>query len=196
VASAYIRIGHTSGARSLDQITRIWQKLRAEESIVRHFEEVDLQRELNPKQAKQLVVFGWVFVVVGTLAVLFAIGWGVRSFRLQAGANRTTGTVVELREVEESPALGSDNSTGSTWYPVVEYEVDAIKYRIEGVGSNPSWLPHVGEKVEVLYRANQPANGHLNTFLDRWAVPLFFPGVGSIFAALGIFMIRSQRRRA
>lgn len=117
-------------------------------------------RELNPKQAKS---GAWFFIVVGTIAVLFAIGWGVRSFRLQAGANRTTGTVVELREKRDS-----DNEI--TWYPVVEYEVDGKKYRIEGVGSIPTWLPRVRDNVEVLYKADQPADGHLNTFLDRWAI--------------------------
>ena len=132
---------------------------------------------------------GRLFIVIGTIAVLFAIGWGVRSFRLQAGANRTTGTVVELREEE-------DQDRETTWYPVVEYEVDTMKYRIEGVGSIPNWLPRVGEKVEVLYRAEQPEYGHLNTFLDSWAIPLMFGGVGSIFTALGIFMVRSQTRRA
>ncbi len=136
------------------------------------------------------VAGAWFFIVVGTIAVLFAIGWGVRSFRFQAGANRTTGTVVELREKRDS-----DNEI--IWYPVVEYEVDGKKYRIEGgVGSIPSWLPRVGDKVEVLYKADQPADGHLNTFLDRWAIPLLAGRVGSIFAALGIFMVRSQRRRA
>ncbi len=141
---------------------------------------------LNRKQA---IAMACCFIVVGTIAVLFAIGWGVRSFRLQAGANRTTGTVVELREERNS-----DRET--TWYPVVEYEVDGKKYRIDGVGSIPSWLPRVGDKVEVLYKADQPADGHLNTFLDSWVIPLFVGGVGSIFAALGIFMVRSQRRRA
>lgn len=86
-------------------------------------------RELNPKQAKSM---GRLFIVVGILAVMFAIGWGVRSFRFQAFANRTTGTVVELREEE-------DQDRETTWYPVVEYEVDTIKYRIEG-GRLDSWL--------------------------------------------------------
>lgn len=143
-------------------------------------------RKLNPKRA---VAGAWFFIVVGTIAVLFATGWGIHSFRFQAGANRTTGTVVELREKR-------DSDQEITWYPVVEYEVDGKKYRIEGVGSIPTWLPRVRDKVEVLYKAEQPADGHLNTFLDRWAIPLLAGGVGSVFAALGIFMVRSQRRRA
>ena len=157
-------------------------------------ERVGASRDRTPA-ANQAAGGAWFFVVVGTLAALFGFGWGVRSLCLLTGAKRTTGTVVQLRE--ETTSRVGESGTETTWHPVVEYEVDGVKYRTEGdVGSTPTWLPRVGENVEVLYPADQPASGRLNTFLDNWAMPLVFGGVGSFFAALGIFMVRSQRRRA
>ncbi len=145
------------------------------------------------RDGNQAVVAAWGFLVIGTLFALFGFGWGVRSFCLLTGAKRTTGTVVQLRE--ETTSRVGESGTETTWHPVVEYEVDGVKYRTEGdVGSTPTWLPRVGENVEVLYPADQPASGRLNTFLDNWAIPLVFGGVGSVFAALGIFMVHSDRR--
>ena len=145
------------------------------------------------RDGNQAVVAAWGWLVIGTLFALFGFGWGVWSFCVLAGAKRTTGTVVQLREKTTSRV--GESGTETTWYPVVEYEVDGVKYRTEGdVGSTPIWLPRVGENVEVLYPADQPASGRLNTFLDNWAIPLTFDGVGSALAALGVFMVRSDRR--
>ncbi len=144
--------------------------------------------KLTPKQA---IVMGVFTALIGTPVALFGIWWGVQSFALLVGAERTAGTVVAVN-------VRSQAGSGTTRVlPVVEYEVDGREYAVEGrVGVSILGRKRKGDRVQVFYRSDQPADGQLNTFSDRWACPLFFGGLGGLFAAIGVYMVRYQVRRA
>lgn len=162
------------------------------------------ERELNPRQ---VAAFGWICIVLGSLAVICGVVWGIRSLALLVGGEQTAGTVVEVREelpsestIRQRMSEGESRHEASKpeFVPVVEYEVDGEKYRIEHavVSRNRSLVSEVGQTVEVLYKADRPAEGGVNSFFALWGGPLLFAAVGSIFAALGIFNLRRRRQRA
>jgi len=83
-------------------------------------------------------------------------------------------TIVVLEEQR-----GSDGH--SSYRPVVEYEVDGKSYRCTGkvwVGTN---LNKVGDKIAVLYQIDRPEIGYVDSFSQRWAIPLVFCILGGFF---------------
>ena len=144
--------------------------------------------KFNPKEA---IVVGFFTTVIGTPVALFGIWWGAQSFLLLLGAGRTTGTVVSV-------TVQSQGGGGTTRVvPVVEYHVGGKQYTAAGtVGISSLGRKRKGDKVTVYFWNDRPDAGYLNTFSDRWACPLFFGGLGSLFAAIGIHLVRYGRRRA
>jgi hypothetical protein len=74
-------------------------------------------------------------------------------------------------------------------YPEVAYSVNGREYTTEGGSSGG---PGVGEAVEVLYPANDPGNGTLNTFSNLWLGPLVPGGIGA--AALSLWFVAGAQR--
>ena len=64
-------------------------------------------------------------------------------------------------------------------YPMVDFTSADGKRREfqDSTGSNPPSYD-VGDRVEVLYRADDPGNARINGFLSLWLLPLIFSGVG------------------
>ncbi len=118
----------------------------------------------------------WCSLLMGAVSLLIGLGFGVRSVGLWFGTVRTTGTIVG-QERQPGPEGG--------YIPVVAYEVDGSSYRCKGaVGSNPASFT-IGQSIAVRYRAAQPSLGYVDTFFDRWLIPLAFGGVGLFFAGFG-----------
>jgi hypothetical protein len=123
-------------------------------------------------------LFGLGFAALGTILLVVGLGMGVQSARFAAGAHRAKGTVIKL-------VSGDDNSTA----PLVRYQVGTKSYESQGslFTSPPAYS--VGQEVTVLYRPDQPDAGRIDTFVDRWLLPLALGGVGSIFAVIGCAML-------
>ncbi|MFJ8949087.1 DUF3592 domain-containing protein [Streptomyces sp. NPDC102340] len=136
--------------------------------------------------------FGAIFLVVGLI-----LAWS--SVSLLREADRTTGRVVALkwRDADIGTSRKSRNRDEPSAYPVVEFAAaDGTPYTFRSsTGSNPPSYEE-GERVEVLYRADDPEDAQINGFLSLWLLPLIFGGIGLIAAAVatGIAVFGRQRR--
>ena len=106
--------------------------------------------------------FPRLFGIMSAIFALVGIGIGCYSIAFGIGANEVRGTVTQL----------DDDS------PVVEYEVNGQPFSLQSSISSSPPAYFVGEKVNVLYRPNNPASAQINSFTDRWLFPLVFTVAG------------------
>jgi hypothetical protein len=104
-------------------------------------------------------------------------------------AIRITGTVVDLQP--ESP--GSKSKA-----PVVEYEYNGerLRYNSTFYSSPPSY--YIGEEVIMLINPENSEQVIIDSFSERYALPLIFGIVGSIFLfiTIGLTTIRRKMKKS
>ncbi|MGD6747419.1 DUF3592 domain-containing protein [Streptomyces sp. BH106] len=137
--------------------------------------------------------FGGIFLVVGLI-----LAWS--SVSLLREADRTTGRVVavEWRDSHIGVTRKTRERDKPSAYPVVEFTTaDGTPHTFRSsTGSNPPSYEE-GERVEVLYRADDPEDAQINGFLSLWLLPLIFGGIGLIAAAVATgIAVFGRRRRA
>ena len=129
--------------------------------------------------SKVIVWIGAIFTPIGL--VFAGIGaWAYLEDRSLAESGlRAQGTVIEM--------VGSrDSDNGYTYRPLVEFfDANGERHTFTSrVGTNPP--DHsTGETVEVIYAPGSPQNAMLDSFSDRFLLPLIFGGLGTVFAAIG-----------
>jgi len=102
-------------------------------------------------------------------AILIGVYFAVCSIIEGQATERTEGTVISLQK----------QSDGRSSRPVVEYEVNGKSYQCTGkVGTN---FDKVGDKIAVLYKIDQPEIGYVDSFAQRWGIPLVFCLFGGFF---------------
>ncbi len=99
------------------------------------------------------------------------------------GTARTEGTIV-----------GEERQWGarSGYLPVVAYEANGKTYQCKGIVGSDSSRIRRGQRVGVLYATNQPSSGYVDTFFDRWLIPLAFGGVGFVFVGIGYLVVMPE----
>ncbi len=134
----------------------------------------------------------WLGAIFTPLGLIFAAvgGWFYLADRdLASSGVRTPGTVIEL-------AGGRDSDGDYSYRPVVEF-FDASGTRqvfASSVSSSPPSYS-TGERVTVIYRPGAPDDAIIDSFVDRFLLPLMFGGIGAIFAAIGLGMLGAWLRR-
>ena len=83
---------------------------------------------------------------------------------------------------------------GDTVAPLVEYEAGDKLYRVHGAPSART-SRKIGDQMPVLYKRHLPSKGVVDTFHDRWAIPLALGGAGLVMMAVGYLVWRGARRR-
>jgi Protein of unknown function (DUF3592) len=134
------------------------------------------------------VMMGLVFIAIGV-----GIAWS--SWALLSGGQRADGTVVEMVRVESSTAhdaKGRPISTQPVFTPVVQYQVGGKTHRIQGHVSTVDPAYPVGGAVIVLYLADEPADGRIDSFAEMWLAPLVFGGGGLLFTLVGFGLLIQQ----
>jgi Protein of unknown function (DUF3592) len=134
-------------------------------------------------------------VCFGLAAVLLVIGAAtlVDAARFVRGAERTTGTVIDL------DSRTSDG--GLVHHPIVRFTAAdgrTVEFTSSSGSSSP---PDVGDRVEVLYDPDDPQDAQLSGFFSLWLWPIALGGVGIAFAAAGLFYpgtgpLARRRRRS
>jgi hypothetical protein len=111
---------------------------------------------------------------------------------LAFGSARTEGTVVKLEPEVDFISHGTPQAGEIVWleqvvvfYPVLEYQVDDRKYTYRPRSAFRTYK--VGETVAVLYKVDRPGAARIDTFSDRWLVPLLLGGALVLLGAL--FMV-------
>jgi hypothetical protein len=104
----------------------------------------------------------------------------VHTERFVAGAERATGTVIDL-------SRETDSEGTVTFNPVVRFTT-ADGRTVQFVSSSGSSSPaEVGDSVDVLYDPDDPRDAQLSGFFDLWLFPLVFGGLGIAFTTVGLF---------
>lgn len=139
----------------------------------------------------KLLLSGRLFIVLGSIAALVGIGLGLWSASFWFGTVSTYGTITRL-EMQRSASSGKYNRASVSYVPVVNYQVQGKPYTHKGaIALQPS--PYrVGQQVRVLYRAARPSVAYIDSFADRWLLPLVFTGMGSLFVLVGTLMARQK----
>lgn len=139
--------------------------------------------ELQKQQLRMITQFDWIFALAGTLFLTIGVCWiGYQTYWAQ-------GTVlIEGRVIQMKPSGGKGGL-----FPVVEYTVDGKSFEVQGISSKPPAYS-VGDPAMVRYRTDNPADAVINSFLQRWLLPVIFTGLGAIFVAVfGRGQLRSRR---
>lgn len=95
---------------------------------------------------------------------------------------RVEGVVVQARDNEK---------------PTVEFRTkDGRRMLVEGAISASPTPYEVGERIGVFYDPANPTGALIDSFLERWFLPLIFGGFATIFTLVGFgFMLAVLRRR-
>jgi hypothetical protein len=139
-----------------------------------------------------------VFLLVGVLLLAIGLWFGWSSWADLAQAQRVEGKVVEMVRTESPKGVGSKKvqaiSKGPSFAPVVEYQAGGQTFRIRGhlASSPPAYA--VGDTVGVLFQADRPADGRIDSFSETWLMPLVLGGGGIVFGLVGLLMLVARRR--
>jgi len=134
----------------------------------------------------------WIGGIFASLGLVFVAGaaWFFLADRSFAAAGeRAPGTVIEM--------IGSrDSDGGHTYKPVVEFRDAAGRRHVftSNVSSSPP-QHSVGESVEVIYAPDSPDEAVIDSFVDRFLLPLILGGLGTLFAAIGFGVLFARLRR-
>lgn len=137
----------------------------------------------------------WVVAIFLGFAVLFgAIGAaiGLQQARFESGAMLAQAEVVAMVAVR--------NDDGQTLYrPEIAYMTasgESVRV-VTGAASRPPAYK-VGQRVEVRYDPARPNEPVIDSFGERWLMPLVFGGLGMLFLLIGLVppAVRLWRRRS
>ena len=122
-----------------------------------------------------MLIVGLIFLVIGSVFAAVGIGVGQSNRSFASSAHETEGTVIRM------VATGNRGSS-----PVVRYEVDGKSFELQSSVSSSPPRYAVGDKVTVLYHADEPHKGTIRSFMDQWLFPTIFTGIGSLFVLIGL----------
>ncbi|HEU5123788.1 MAG TPA: DUF3592 domain-containing protein [Verrucomicrobiae bacterium] len=123
---------------------------------------------------KWITAFGVAMVMVGLV-------WGVRTWRFTSIAQRTTGTVIGLLE------MNSKDSADKTFAPEFQFQ-DSSGLFHTNFSNLYAYPPRykVGETVEILYRNDNPEKAQINRVGELWFTAIFVGGFGAMLTTVGL----------
>ena len=92
-------------------------------------------------------------------------------------------------------AKSNDGTTGSGVFPMITFkDASGTEHNIHGSTAKPLSRLKTGDKVEVIYLANSPNRGVVNTWYEFWFPPMFFGFMVSAMLVL-LFLVLSGNER-
>lgn len=135
------------------------------------------------------IFMGLFFMFVGGGLLL----WGIFNYQSRIDElnsfEQINGTVIKMREVE------SNDNSGVTYAPVIEYNVNGKKYVHESGHSSDPPAYKVGEKVAIRYNAKDPDDVFIDTFWGKWWGTITLAICAIVFFPVGLWMLISAFRR-
>ncbi|MFJ8032406.1 DUF3592 domain-containing protein [Streptomyces sp. NPDC096032] len=156
-----------------------------------------MQAQARGRKARRWIIFGT--IAFGAVFLVVGLVLAGQSVSLLNDAERARGTVVglEWRKDHSSSSRRNRSDDRPAAYPVVEFtpaEGTPTRFR-SSTGANPPSY-EVGERVEVLYRADSPEDARINGFASLWLLPLVFGGLGLLAMGIAAVVALVTRRRS
>lgn len=134
-----------------------------------------MAKPIDPQRmAKTLTALDWLFAAAGALFLTIGVSWIGYQVYWGHGTNSTAGQVIRME-------FGSGGNHGMQ--PIVEYTVAGQTHTVRGITSKPPAYS-VGDNAPVRYRTDNPANAVIDTFLQRWLLPVVFAAIGTVFTTV------------
>jgi hypothetical protein len=137
--------------------------------------------EMKRSGAKVGRLVGLIFMSIGMvmLAVVCYLLYDHQQF--EKNAVNVKGTVVEFQSYISS----NDNSSTTMYTPVFEYTYKGKKYTYVSTTSSNVKEYEVGESLDILVDPENPAEVLVNSFMEKWFLPLLLGFMGTLFTGLG-----------
>lgn len=136
------------------------------------------------------IFMGLFFLLIGGAITI----WGIFNYNNRLNEmesfEKTTGTVVSMKEVE------SPDNSGVTYAPVINYsDAKGQKFIYESKHSSDPPAYVVGEKVNLRYNKNKPEDVFIDTFWGKWSGTLTLSIFPFVIFPVGIWMLISAFRK-
>lgn len=123
---------------------------------------------LNP--ARYIILFVLFFAI--PTCVVGTYWTSQRAINMLANGIKVVGYVTGSERVY---SRSNDGTTGSGVFPTITFkDASGMEHNIHGSTAKPLSRLKTGDKVEVIYLANSPDRGVVNTWYEFWFPPVFF----------------------
>lgn len=168
----------------LSELLGLGRPLDGLEEILAQVADGRLSQEDAARQIRQLAKriyippwFSRLFKLMGAAFALVGVGFALHSVSFAVGTQEVPGTVIQM--------VGDSQQS-----PFVEYTVHGKRFTLEGSVSSFPPAYSVGEKVTVLCRNGNPSKAQIDSFTERWLLPVVFTAGGIIGMVIGAFYQR------
>lgn len=130
-------------------------------TVIAHF-------HMNP--VRYIVLFVLFFAIPASVAGTY---WtSQRAIDMLTNGIKAVGYVTGTERIYSK---SNDGTTGSGVFPMITFkDASGTEHNIHGSTAKPLSRLKTGDKVEVIYLANSPNRGVVNTWYEFWIPPLFF----------------------
>jgi hypothetical protein len=170
---------HVDAEQALLLAEKLEQEIEAESAIPEFHQQ---HEEIKRSGANVGRMVGLIFMSIGIvmLAIVFYLLYSHQQF--EKSAVTVKGTVVEFQSYESR----NKNSSSTTMYtPVFEYEFKGKKYTYVSTSSSNVKEYEVGEPIDILVDSENPIEVLVNSFMEKWFLPLLLGFMGTLFTGLG-----------
>lgn len=149
--------------------------------------EIDLQEfhqkaeEMKRSGAKVGRLVGLIFMSIGMVMMAVAGYFVYDHQQFEKNAVTVNGTVVDF----DSYISTDDNSSTTMYSPIFEYEYEGKKYTYVSTSGSSVKEYEVGERIDILVNPENPADVLVNTFMEKWFLPVLLGFMGTMFTGLG-----------
>ena len=151
-----------------------------------------MREAANRLQETTRPIIARLFVILGCIFLVGALATSLHTWRFTHIAQRTTGTVIALRQQTNK------DTDGFVYAPTVRFEdAGGVQYTVSSsLYSSPPEF-QVGDAVAVLYRGDDPQSARIDRYSQLWGLPtvLGILGTSQLFVGLVLLFWRKLTER-
>ena len=145
----------------------------------------------NPSDAPTMNVgrlLGSIFMSLGGIMLAVVAYLAFSNYKFEQRAQPVKGKVVDYQSYQSANSKGGGYTTMYT--PSFEYPFQGKPYRYKSSTSSSSKEYEIGEAVEVLVDPLEPETPLINTFWEKWFLPVLLGSLGTMFTGMGYLAFR------
>ena len=165
------------------------------EKLEEEIEETDLEdiKALQQEALKQPGVnvgrlVGMIFMSIGTIMLAVVAYLLVSNYQFMQRAQSVKGKVIDYQSYQ---SRDRDSNSSTTMYtPTYQYTYKGKLYTHISTTSTSSKDYEIGDQVEILIDPEDPKEILINSFMEKWFLPLLLGFMGTLFTGLGFVAFR------